>query len=483
MRILFIQKDIFESYGVMLLTAVLRKEGHRVKVLVDAIEPDIMSKIRKEEPDVIAFSVTSARYSWLKGIASEIKHFSKAKIVVGGPHPTFFPELINEDFVDIICMGEGEVALSELAKRLEAGADISDIKNLHVKENGAIYKNEVGNLIEDLDSLPYAARDAYDAYPLFGMQGTSIMLSGRGCPYRCAFCFNKKYNELYKGKGKLIRKRTVSNLIKEMKLILEEKKHVNYFLFHDDTFIVGSPQWVDEFCVEYKKYISKPFGINARADLINEDIIEKLKTAGCSSVRIGIENANPYIRETLLKKGITNEEILNAAKVIKKYKIKLQLFNILGSPGETVDTALETYEMSRQIHPEHAWCSLLAPYPGTEIAELSLEKGLLPKGYNFSSLENSYFDSIPLSMENKNQIINLQKLFQAGNLLRIPTSLMRLVIKLPPNTLFEQIFKINYALAVKRMDNLSLQYLIKAASFSKDYIKRRTGHGPDKIAE
>ncbi|MDP2943370.1 MAG: cobalamin-dependent protein, partial [Candidatus Omnitrophota bacterium] len=187
----------------MLLTAVLRKEGHRVKVLVDAIEPDIMSKIRKEEPDVIAFSVTSARYSWLKGIASEIKYFSKAKIVVGGPHPTFFPELINEDFVDVICIGEGEVALSELAKRMEAGSDISGIKNLHVKEKGAIHKNEVGNLIADLDSLPYAARDVYDAYPLFGMQGTSIMLSGRGCPYRCAFCFNKKYNELYKGKGKL----------------------------------------------------------------------------------------------------------------------------------------------------------------------------------------------------------------------------------------------------------------------------------------
>lgn len=483
MHILFIQKDIFESYGVMLLSAVLKKEGHRVDVLVDNLESAIINKIKRKKPNIVAFSVTSARYSWLKRIASEIRSFSNIKIVVGGPHTTFFPEVINEDFVDIICVGEGEIALTELLKNLELGRDITNIKNLYIKENDKVYKNEVRNLIEDLDSLPFAERHIYDAYPLFRMQRTAIMLSGRGCPYRCTFCFNKKYNELYRGKGKLIRKRSVSNLIKEMKLILSEKKHIDYFLFHDDTFIVGSQEWLDEFLSEYKKHIDKPFGINARANLINEGLVKKLKTVGCVSIRLGIESANPYIRETFLKKGITNEEIEYATNIIKKYKIKLQLFNILGSPEETIETALETYEMARQIHPEHAWCSLLAPYPGTEIAEVSLQKGLLPRDYDFSCLENSYFDSIPLSIENKDKIMNLQKLFQAGNLLRIPTPVMRFIIKLPSNILFEQIFKINYALGVKRMDNLSWLYLLKAAFYSKDYIKRRDKYASDTIAK
>lgn len=483
MYILFVQKDIFESYGVMLLSAILKKEGHQVDVLVDDLESAIINKIRRKKPNIVAFSVTSARYSWLKRIASEIRSFSEAKIVVGGPHPTFLPEVINEDFVDIICIGEGEIALVELLKNLESGRDITNIKNLYIKENGKVYKNEIRDLIENLDLLPFAERHIYDAYPLFRIQRTAIMFTGRGCPYQCTFCFNKKYNELYRGKGRLIRKRSVSSLIKEMKLILSEKKHINYFLFHDDTFIVGPQEWLDEFLLEYKKHIDKPFGINVRANLINESIVKKLKTAGCVSMRLGIESANPYIRETFLKKGITNEEIAYATNIIKKYKIKLQLFNILGSPGETVETALETYEMTLQIHPVHAWCSLLAPYPGTEIAEMALQMELLPKDYDFSCLENSLFDSIPLSIENKDKIVNLQKLFQAGNLLRIPTSMMRFIIKSPPNTLFEQIFKINYALGVKRMDNLGWLYLLKAAFHSKDYIKRRDKYASDTIAE
>jgi len=473
MHIIFIQKDIFESYGLMLLSAVLKKQGHCVEVLVDAAEPSVVDKVREKKPDIVAFSITSARYSWLRQRALAIRAISDAKIIVGGPHPTFFPEMINEDFVDIICIGEGEAAFLELLRNLELGENITNIKNLYVKEGDKIYKNEVRNLLEDLDSLPFADRHIYDAYPIFRMQRAGTMLAARGCPYYCTFCFNKKYNMLYKNKGRLVRRRSVSNVIDEMKFMLKEKKQLDYFLFHDDTFIVAPAEWLDEFCRRVKKDINMPFGINVRVNLINEGLVKKLKVAGCVSMRFGVESADPHLREGILKKGITNEQIFNAARIIKKHKIKFQIFNMLGLPEETLQKALQTYEMSRSLHPEHAWCALLAPYPGTEIADIALEKELLPKDYDFSCFENSYFDSIPLLIENKNAITNLQKLFQAGNLLRIPKSIMRFIIALPPNRLFEQIFKINYALGVKRMDNLSWSYLAKSAFYFKDYIKKK----------
>jgi len=315
-------------------------------------------------------SISTTIYSWMKDTAKRIKLEFNKPIIVGGPHATFFPEVINDESVDIICVGEGEDAIIELVNKLKKGEDITKIKNLWVKKDGKIYKNPIRHAIENLDSIPYADRDIYRKYSLFRDQNVDVFMSGRGCPYNCTFCFNKGYNELYKGKGKVLRRRSVPSIIDEIKKAISNNKKVNYIVFYDDTFILGEKEWFNEFFRRYKNEVNLPFSATVRANLVNDEIINMLKTAGCNSVKMGIESADPYIRNTILKKGITNEQIIDAVKIIKKNKLKFQFFNILGAPGENINTALDTYELSYKLHPQHAWCSLMHPFPGTELNEL-----------------------------------------------------------------------------------------------------------------
>jgi len=210
MKILFIQHDVFKNYGTMILSAILKKNGHKCDTVIDCLEKDLMKKIKSINPDIIGFSITSPRYSWTKDSAKRIKSEFRKPIVVGGPHPTFVPVIINEDFIDIVCRGEGEDAIVELLDKLENGEDITKIRNLWVKKRDKIYKNPIRNLIENLDSIPYADRDLYRKYSLLRNQNIDVFMTSRGCPYNCAFCLNKRYNELYKSKGKVLRRRSIS---------------------------------------------------------------------------------------------------------------------------------------------------------------------------------------------------------------------------------------------------------------------------------
>ncbi len=473
MKALFIQQDIFRNYGVMVLSSVLKANGHSCDLLIDMLEKDIIGEIKSVNPDIICFSIPSTRVSWMCNLAKKIKSEMDALIVVGGPHPTFFSDIINEDSIDIACIGEGEYALLELLDKLEEGTDITTIKNMAVKMGGKIYRNPPRNLIENLDELPYPDREIYLKYDFIEDQNTEYFMAGRGCPYNCSFCFNKKYNALYKGKGKILRRHSVSRVISEIKDVIRKKDNITHLVFRDDTFILGPKEWFDEFFARYKKEINLPFSIMARADLVTDEIIKQLKDAGCHSIRMGIESGNAHLRENVLKKGVTNGQILRAAQIIKKYGIKLQVYNIIGIPGETIDTALETYELSMKIHPDYAWCSLLQPYPGTEILDIAVKQNLISKDYNIKDLDNSYFQDLPLNLDNKKEMISLQKLFQFGNLFRIPKSVMRRLIKIPPNILFDYVFRVNYGLGIRKLDNVAWKTLVKTAIHSKNYFSKK----------
>ncbi len=469
MKILFIQHDIFKSYGIMLLSSILKSKGHQCDILVDSLEKDTIAKIKNIKPDIIAFSAQYTKYEWLKKLATNIKKNINIPIIVGGPLPTFCPEIINENFIDMICIGEGEYTFVDLLDNMENGKDITKIKNLWVKKKKKIYKNPLRNLIEDLDSLPSADIGLYLKYDYFRKQNSESFMTSRGCPYNCTFCFNKKYNELYKGKGRIVRRRSVDSMINEIKSALEKKKNITSLIFLDDTFILGPKGWFDEFSKKYKEEIDLPFSITARANLVTDHLIKKLKYAGCNSVRMGIESADPALREKILKKGITTKQIVNSVKIIKKYKIKLQLYNILGVPDETLDTALHTYEFTMKLHPTHAWCSLMQYFPGTEIREIAIKRGLLKNEYMYEEKRDVFFSAFPffqetgVNIKDKNKIMNIQKLFQFGNLLRIPISIMKLLIKIPPNPMYELIFKVNYGVGIMKMDNLSPIYILKSA--------------------
>lgn len=467
MKFLFIQKDIFKCYGIMMLSACLKKHGFDTDILIDSFEKDIIKQIKLIDPVVICFSATVADYRWLLKTAELIKNNTNKKIVVGGPLPTYYPELIKNKYIDIICVGEGERVIVEFALRIKKNEEITDIKNLWVKVNGKIFRNNVRDLIENLDTLPYADRDIYGRYSLYKHLNYEVFLAGMGCTGKCTFCFNNKYNELYSNHGKVIRRRSVDHVIGEIKQVKLKNKRLNHILFFESNFLLCSRSWLDEFSIKYKKEINIAFSFSARADFISEDTIKKLKEAGCYGIKFGVESANSYIREKVLNKGITNEQIEQAADIVKRNNIKVEIFIMLGPPGETLNTALETYEFSQKIYPDFVGCFLINFFPGLEVTKIAIEKNLLKDQNLFKSVDFNYFRTLLHHCENKREIVNLHKLFEFGNRLRIPRAFMKYMIKLPNNIVFETVFKICYALGVRRMINLRWLYIFKVAMFSK----------------
>ncbi len=254
MKVLFIYKyEYIEPLGILSLSAYLKKKGHKIYFIDLKFSRDYYEEIKKIMPDVIAYSITTGKHNFYKKLNIKLKKRFNFFAVFGGPHCTFFPEFIKEDGVDAISKGEGEFAFAELLDKFEKNEDIRFIKNVDIKINGVIYQNEVRNLIPDLDILPYPDRELINRYKHYRKMHRRYILTGRGCPYNCAYCFNHSYNRLYAGKGNIIRKRSVDNVIKELKEIKEGYK-LRRFQFVDDTFILNR-KWTLDFCKRYKEEI------------------------------------------------------------------------------------------------------------------------------------------------------------------------------------------------------------------------------------
>jgi anaerobic magnesium-protoporphyrin IX monomethyl ester cyclase len=467
MRILFVQDDLFKYQGIMLLSSIIKRAGHSCDVVVSCFHKDPVKEVLEKKPEMICFSLTSTKYPWFSKTAKKIKEKTEVPIVVGGPHPTFFPEMIKEDFVDYLCVGEGEEAFLELIEAIEKEKDPTKIRNIWGKRKGRIFKNEVRNLVANLDSLPDPDKALYQKYAYFRRLNVDFFIGSRGCPYNCSFCFNKKYNQLYKGKGKIIRRKSVERIIAEIKKSLGMNRNINHVLFEDDNLLDAPGDWLELFFKRYKRDVGLPFGTQLRADRADECLIKGLKNSGCYSLRVGLESADPYLREVLLKKGITNEQVIKAAGEMKKYGIRFQIYAIVGIPEETTEKALDTYEFVKKLRPTNSWCSLLQPFPGTEIMKIVLKKGLMKK-QEINRLR-SYFNETALDLPNKRELNNLQKLFQVGNLFRIPKKIMSFLVRMPENFFYNFLFKVFYALAIKSMDRYSWQNLIRTSYYLNRY--------------
>lgn len=472
MKIVFLQRDPFVKLGIATLSAVVKKAGHECHVLVESLEKDMIGSAVSIKPDVITFSITTSEYSWMADVGKRLRARFNGPVICGGSHPTFYPDVVRDEYLDAACVGEGEGAMVDLLAALERGSDIAKIKNIAVRKNGEVIKNEPRPLIDDLDAIPFPDRSIYDKYAFFKRQGQRHVLTSRGCPFQCSFCFNKLYHEIYRDKGVMLRRRSAANVIEELKNLRRENAGLKHIFFLDDTFVL-SRDWTDAFLASYKKEIGLPFSCTARANLVTDDLIRKMKGAGCFSIRLGVESGDDEIRNKVLKKGVSYAQIIAATSIIKKHGLRLLLYNIVGSPGETLSLSIKTFELNKKIHPTYAWCSLLQPYPGTEIYDYASSNGYLTEGHSFGDADNSYFMTSPIKMADKRSMHNLQKIFALCVALRLPSKIVRFLIGLPLDRFYEMLFQANYALGISRMDNIGLAQLARTAALSRSYFKKR----------
>ncbi len=447
-RIAFIQEEMITQQGIMALSAVLKENGFLTEVFVIQGEKDsIVDSILNYIPDIVACSVMTPGFGIAMEIVNKLKAINqKLFVIIGGPHPTFYNDIIyKEDNIDAICLGEGEHALLELCLSLQKGAVNTKIKNLWIKQNGNIVKNNLGDLVVDLDSLPIPDYDLYfRKYPVLAEREIKFIM-GRGCPFNCSYCFNKDMKKLYGGDW--VRFKSNKKMIKDIKEISSEYP-ARWISFHDDTFNVGKKR-LKAFLELYKKEIGKPFLCRIRIDLTDEEQIELLKQAGVDKIVVGIEHGDEVFRKKMLNRDMSNKQIVKFGKWVRSRNIRLQTNNIIGFPEETIDLAFSTVEINQKIKPELASAFLLNPYPGTDIYKYALETGNLIDDFNIDKLTGHYCWSesvreIKSSIKNKNinQLINLRCFFML--LVQYPwlKPIVKILILFPNNRIYEFIWQI-----------------------------------------
>ena len=469
-RVVFVQNIWYEYLGVMYISAMLKKHAHFTDVIIANNSNDIIKEVKKLRADIVAFPCLTSSYKWNLSIANDIKKEWPCLILFGGIHPTASPEIIEEPSIDVVCRGEGEYPVLELAEAISGKASIRGIKNLWVKDNGQIFKNELRLLIQNLDELPFPDRDLYLKYSFFRHQQIWHFIAGRGCPFDCTYCHNNVGKKIYKGLGKYVRHRKTEFIIKEINEF-KQKSMMKYVFFSDDVLWIKK-DWMMNFLKAYKNEVNLPFYCTLTPKVTDENIIRALKESGCYFTAIGTETGNEQIRHDLLRKKITNKEYIEIANILHKYEIPFVTSAILGLPGVNLDQTLESVRLNWALKPFYPWTSIFQPYAGTWLAEYSIDHGYMSKD-DLECLPHDFYKMSVIKQDDSNAIINLHRLFfPICKFPKLMPFFMKL-IKLPHNFIYDVVFLIFYAYYIKTIHKLtSYQIVIHGLRWAKDFVRR-----------
>ncbi len=473
-KILFISNIWYEPLAIMQLSAVVKKAGHKAELYMISGKTSLrklVQFINKYSPDIIGFSIVAGQHIMALNIAKFIKDNIKKKTVIifGGPYPTFVPEIINESPVDIVCRGEGEEALLDLMNTIDEGTDSARIPNLWVKREGEVSKNSMRKIIHDLNSLPFPDRELISKFGYFRGNPVKTVLASRGCPFNCSFCFNNEYRKLYSTDHAYVRRRSVENIIEELKILKADYKSIRFIKFIDDIFTLDI-HWLYDFLDNYKREIKTEFVCNIRADSINEEIVKKLAEAGCRCVMFGIETGNEVLRNNVLDKKLTNGQLFYASDLLVKYKIKRYVSNMLFIPGGNTKHAWETVQINQKIRPDFMFVGIFQPYPGTTMYQNLRKEGILPVDYLEKISDPDYFPSFKdkPSAEEKNIY------FFFYLLVRFPR--LRFIVKLLPkknlDLLKKLFFRLSAGIDYARLYNLTPQHFLRMSYYNLLTMKR-----------
>lgn len=443
-RLLLLQKLQYEFLGPMYVSAAAQKRGHECRLAIGDDLSDFERKIETFKPDLIGFSIMTGGHEWALDMARKIKARYGLPNIFGGAHPTFFPKFLEEDGVDMIIRGEGEIAAAEVLDAMDSGADASGIANLGCKRGGVPRVNPLRRLPERLDDFAFPDRRLYNE--LDGKMDRSVrnVLTSRGCPFHCSFCFEDAMREMYKGKGKYVRIRDIDKIIEEC-VELKNSTGVETIYFADDLFGMNK-EWLYEFLKVYRERVGLRFICLVRADLVaaDKDYAANLARAGCENVFFGVESGNEELRNKVLMKGTTDEQIHRAARLLHGAGIRFRTYNIMGLPGETLEDAFKTVQLNIDIRADFPWCSLFSPIPGLALTDYAVKGGWLPSDFNSNEINQSFFLENPLKLPQKKEIQNLQKFFQL--VVRFPWTfpIIKKLIRLPANPIFTILFGFMY---------------------------------------
>ncbi|HWS49036.1 MAG TPA: radical SAM protein [Candidatus Methanoperedens sp.] len=343
------------------------------------IELEILDQVKKQNPKIVGITCYTPEYSEVLSLAHKIKKInSKIKIIVGGIHPTLYPdELLSEENspIDFEVIGEGEETLLELCQRLLGHKKMpyEKIKGIAFYKKNTTIKTALRPLNKDLDYISHPAYDLIDmnyytqASP-YSIRGCFLrsfyLLATRGCPSTCTFCVAKKLRQ-FNGGGCYTRVRSAKSLISEIKL-LRQRYHIDSFYFIDDLFTINKEN-VTKFCSLLKKENLKLlWGCSSKASTLNEDLIKLMSESGCVQIDFGVERgSNQALID--IQKGISVEMVKNIFELCHKHNIRTFANFLVNLPNETKKDLKDIEEFAEILNSEINSFNVFSPYPGTEI--------------------------------------------------------------------------------------------------------------------
>lgn len=372
--------------GLLYVAAYARKfTRHQIEFLDAEAEgltyPELKERIKGIDPQIVGITAMTFTLIDALKVARLVKEIKLGvKVALGGPHPHIYPEeTVSFSEVDFVILGEGERAFTELlvlseVEGIGAREDVRrlrQIKGVVWKDNGRVVNNGAAEPIADLDSLPFPARDLTDIHRYCsvlarGSQCTT-MITSRGCPFRCRFCARP-----HLGKG--FRRRSAGNVVEEFEECLT--MGIKEFLIYDDTF-TGDRDRVIDICEQIlSKGLKLHWDIRAHINTVDEEMLKKLRQAGCERIHYGVESGNPDILLSL-RKGATIERARQAFRLTREAGIETLAYFMIGSPGESIATVRQSIALARELKPGYVHFSILMPFPATELYRDGLESGVI----------------------------------------------------------------------------------------------------------
>lgn len=403
MGIAYLAAFIRDEYDVKLVDSVV--EGYhqirdRGEMLVEyGLDDDSLAeRIRSYDPDVLGVScLFSSQFGAVRRLTKIARQINPEVVTVtGGAHPSFLSEkcLNSAPDLDFIVIGEGELTFKDLLDSLRDGSDYTDIDGLAFRENGRVRVNEKTRLIEDLDTLPFPARDMLPlekyfkyAVPMAHSHKSTRnvpIATSRGCPFRCTFCSSCNHWRKY-------RVRSVENVLAEMDE-LKYRYGVEELKFEDDNLTADKKRaralfqgMIDR---KYNFTWNTPNGIAVWT--LDDEIMDLIKASGAFELTLAIESGNQWVMDNIIKKPLKLEKVVPAAEMARKRGIDLTAYLIIGLPGETIEQIRDTFDIVKKAKIYKFAPFLYTPLPGSELFYKCIEMGLIDEDYDFETF-NVYY--------------------------------------------------------------------------------------------
>ena len=453
MNILFVYPNVTRAVspqiGICMLAAVAHQQGHRCDLYDLTTIPRrqwvsaFRAKLQSFDPDLLAVSCRSNEWSFIEELFHSVKVDNRLK-VFGGAHATVAPEEVIR-IADVVVIGEGEDTFAELLEKGARGDDTTNISGCWVKEGDRIFKNEMRNLISDVDKLPFPYWKIfddihfYDSYAKRHFEGAKVVgtfENSRGCPYACSYCTNDYVRTLYEGKGKWRREKSPERIVQEVRLFRDEYGLEGVYWIYE-VLLTGTGR-LEKFRDLYVSEIGVPFCFMERPENMTDRKVEIIKQAGAKMVAVGIESGDENIRNNLLNRRHSQKTVISAFQTAKKYGISTHAFTMIGFPGETKDSIMETYELLKKAQPDTVQTTIFYPLKGTKLLEEVVNKELFDPN---TPMPNNYYDVSHLNFpaNKQRELLRYQYLLSFYN-----SKLMQFFVRANLSHTFFRIFTLSF---------------------------------------